>query len=102
MHRGQAQSIRSSYKAVGPDAIPNVVWKKCIDIVIDHLFHIYNACLADRFYCKEWLESLTAVPRKPGWQTYDVLKSYRPIALLNTIVKIFTALLAEDITILAE
>jgi hypothetical protein len=42
------------------------------------------------------------VLRKPGWQTYDVLKSYCPIALLNTIVKIFTASLAEDITILAE
>ena len=92
----------SPYKAAGPDAIPNIVWKKCIDVVIDHLFHIYNTCLADRFYCEEWLESLTAVLRKPGRQTYDILKSYHPIALLDTIAKIFTALLAEDITILAE
>ena len=45
---------------------------------------------------------MTGVIHKPGCQAYDIPKSYRPIALLNTIVKIFTALVAEDITMLAE
>ena len=92
----------SPHKAPGPDGIPNVVYVKCIDVLIDHLYHIYNASLGEGYYYETWLDSLTAVLRKPGRQTYDVPKSYRPIALLNTIAKIFTALVAQDITTLAE
>ena len=92
----------SPYKTPGPDGIPNIVFKQCADILVDHLYHIYNASLQDGYYFPAWLESLTAVIRKPGRQAYDVPKSYRPIALLNTIAKIFTALVAEDITTLAE
>jgi hypothetical protein len=92
----------SPYKTPGPDGIPNIVFKQCTDILIDHLYHIYNASLQNGYYFPSWLESLTAVIRKPGRQSYDVPKSYRPIALLNTIAKIFTALVAEDITTLAE
>ena len=92
----------SPYKTPGPDGIPNIVFKQCSEILVDHLYYIYNASLQDGLYFPSWLESLTAVIRKPGRQTYDVAKSYRPIALLNTIAKIFTALVAEDITTLAE
>ena len=92
----------SPYKAPGPDGIPNVVFKKCADVLLDHLYYIYNATLQNDFYFPAWLESLTAVIRKPGRKAYDIPKSYRPIALLNTIAKIYTALVAEDITMLAE
>jgi hypothetical protein len=92
----------SPYKTPGPDGIPNIVFKQTIDIVLDHLYYIYNASLQNGYYFPSWLESLTAVIRKPGRQAYDIPKAYRPIALLNTIAKIFTALVAEDITTLAE
>jgi hypothetical protein len=88
----------SPYKTPGPDGIPNIVFKQCIDIIIDHLYHIYNSSLRNGHYFPSWLESLTAVIRKPGRQAYDVPKAYRPIALLNAIAKIFTALVAKDVS----
>ena len=78
------------------------MFKQCSEILVDHLFHIYNASLQDGLYIPSWLESLTAVIHKHGRQSYDIPKSYRPIALLDSIAKIFTALVAEDITTLAE
>ena len=48
--------------------------------------------LQNNFYFLAWLESLTAVIQKPGRKAYDIPKSYRPIALLNAIAKIYTAL----------
>ena len=92
----------SPYKTPGLDSIPNIVFKRCAGTLIDHLYHIYNASLQNGYYFPSWLESLTAVIHKPARQAYDIPKVYRPIALLNTIAKIFTVLVAEDITTLAE
>ena len=92
----------SPYKTPGPDGIPNIVFKRCARTLIDQLYHIYNASLQNGYYFPSWLESLTAVIHKPARQAYDIPKVYRPIALLNTIAKIFTVLVAEDITTLAE
>jgi hypothetical protein len=33
--------------------------------------------------------------RSPGKPKYNVLKAYRPIALLNTMVKVLTAVIAK-------
>ena len=60
----------SPYKAPGPDGIPNAVFKQCADILHNHLYHIYNATLQNDYYFPAWLESLTAVIRKPGRQVY--------------------------------
>jgi hypothetical protein len=35
----------SPYKAPGPDGIPNVVYIKCLDVLIDHLHFIYRAAM---------------------------------------------------------
>lgn len=40
--------------------------------------------------------------RKPGKATYTVPKSFRPIALLKTLAKGYTSLIADDIVYLAE
>ena len=78
------------------------MFKQCADVLLEHLYYIYNATLQNDFYFPAWLESLTVVIRKPGRKAYGITKSYRPIALLNTMAKIYTALVAEDITMLAE
>ena len=90
------------YKAPGPDGIPNIVLTKCADTLIDHLYHIYKAILDYSLYYAPWKLSTTVVLRKPGKPRYDTPKAYRPIALLNTMSKVLTALMAELMTYYTE
>jgi hypothetical protein len=92
----------SPYKASGPDGIPNVVIQKCADLILDHLYHIFQGMLERGYYYKPWRESITVVLRKPGKPDYSVPKAYRPIALLCTIAKLLTAIIADKMSWLAE
>jgi ribonuclease HI len=47
-------------------------------------------------------ESITVVLRKPGRATYAESKSYRPIALLNTLSKVMSAAVANMLSYVAE
>jgi hypothetical protein len=49
-----------------------------------------------------WKVSTTVVLHKLGKPRYDVPKAYRPIALLNTMWKVLTAIVANHITYLTE
>ena len=88
----------SAFKAPGPDGIPNVVLKKCIDVISDRLYFIFRAIFEIDVYPDEWKESITVVLRKPGKPSYELPKAYRPIALLNTLGKLFSTLVADDLS----
>jgi ribonuclease HI/exonuclease III len=90
------------YKAPGPDGIPNIVLTKCADLVTERLCLIYRAMLDLSLMYKPWKEFVTVVLRKPGKPNYDIPKAYRPIALLNTMWKTITAIIANHITYLTE
>ena len=90
------------YKAPGPDGIPNIVLTKCADILTNRLYYIYKAILETGMYYEPWKTSTTVVLRKPGKPRYDTPKAYRPIALLNTMSKVLTALMAELMTFYTE
>ena len=98
------QKIRSlaPYKAPGPDGIPNIVLVRCADLLADHLFFLYRGLLEHDAYFNGWLHSTTVVLQKPGKTTYDVPKAYRPVGLLDTLGKLFSALVAEDLTHLCD
>jgi Reverse transcriptase (RNA-dependent DNA polymerase) len=98
----QAVGQLKPFKAPGPDGIPNVVLKKCIDTLVDHLHLIFRAVFELDVYHNSWLTSTTLVLRKPGKPTYDVAKAYHPIGLLNTIGKLLSTLVAADLSHLAE
>ena len=83
------------HKAPGPDQIPNVVYKESIDIIIDHLYQIFNASLLRGYFYDPWLTQLMCVIRKPGRDTYDTAKSHRPITLLDTLYKIQSSMLVD-------
>ena len=53
-------------------------------------------------YAAQWKDITTCVLRKPGKPRYYVPKAYRPIALINTVAKLLSAIIAEDITHLTE
>ena len=88
----------AAYKAPGPDGIPNVVLKKSCELITDHLYYIFRAIFELDAYPDEWRESTTVVLRKPGKPSYEEPKAYRPIALLNTLGKLFSSLVADDLS----
>lgn len=91
-----------AWKAPGPDGIPNAVLMKCTDALIEHLYFIYKAILELGVYPTRWLMSTTVVLRKAGKPAYDVSKAYRPIGLLDTMGKLLSTLIANDLSYLAE
>jgi hypothetical protein len=92
----------SPYKASGPDEIPNIVLQKSVGQISDHLSYIFQAIIALNTYNSTWQEFTTAVLRKPGKPSYEVPKAYRPIALICTMAKVLTGLIAEDVVYMTE
>ena len=92
----------SPFKASGPDEIPNVVLQKCFEHLSEYLLYLFRGVFTLRTYYTGWKEFTTAVLRKPGKLSYKVPKAYRPIALLCTIPKVLTAIVAENISHLVE
>ena len=90
------------YKAPGLDGILNIVLTKSADLIVERLMHIYQAMLEERLMYKLWKEFITVVLRKPGKPRYDMLKAYRPIALLNMMWKVVMAIIANHITYVME
>jgi len=68
------------------------------DILVPILLQIYNGILQLEEYPKQWCIFTTVVLRKPGKPAYDVPKAYRPITLLNTMGKVITMIIAEEIS----
>jgi ribonuclease HI len=99
--RRHIQSL-SPYKAPGPDEIPNIVLKECADLLLPYLGKIFRAIIGLQVYPATWKEAITCVIRKPGKTRYDMPKAYRPIALLNTMAKLLSAIVAEEITHMTE
>jgi len=90
------------YKAPGLDGILNVVLTKYANMLVKRLHQIYEAMLKKGLQYKPWKSFNTIVLYKPGKPRYDVLKAYHPITLLNTMWKVITAIVADQITFLSE
>ena len=90
------------YKAHGPDGIPNIVLQKCADMIAPRLLCIYRFILQDGIYFEPWKEFTTVGLRKPGKPSYEVPKAYRPIALISTMAKVLTSIVAENLSQLVE
>jgi hypothetical protein len=90
------------YKAHGPDGIPNIVLQKCSDLIADRLTRIYRVIINLGIYYDPWREFTTVVLRKPNKPNYEVPKAYRPIALISTMAKVLTAIVAENLSRIVE
>ena len=73
-----------------------------IKLITPYLLQIFHTTLRLGVYAAQWKDITTCVLHKPGKPRYDVPKAYRPIALVNTITKLLSAIIAEDITHLTE
>ena len=104
LHNNICKAIKKlkSYKVPGEDGIQNIVIQECIKTIIDHLYYIYRAVLELDTYYSRWLTILTIVLRKAGKTTYNVAKLNRPIGLLNTLGKLFSALVVANLSYLMD
>ena len=89
-------------KAPGTDGISNGILHQTLDILLPSLHKLFNACLQQGYCPVHFKETITVVLRKPGKDDYTLPKSYRPIALLNTLGKALEAIVANRITYLAD
>jgi hypothetical protein len=89
-------------KMPGTDNIPNNILHQTLDLILPHLQRLFNPCLRQGYCPKHFRQSITVVLRKPGKDDYTHPKSYRPIALLNTLGKALEAIVAARLTYLAD
>lgn len=68
----------------------------------NHLYYIFRAIFELNIYPSKWRESITVVLWKPGKPSYENPKAYRPIALLNTMGKLFSMITADEISYFCE
>jgi hypothetical protein len=87
-------------KAPGEDGIPNRVWKLLVDNnreFVAILTAIFDACIRTGYNPRHFQASITVTLRKSGPRDFRQPKSYRPVALLNTLGKILKSIVATRI-----
>jgi len=78
-------------KAPGPDLIPNEVWKLLTGLSLEKITNLFQKVYDCGEVPAQWCQSLVTPLYKKG-QTNDP-ENYRPISLLNTLLKLFTTIL---------
>ncbi|KAJ9480553.1 hypothetical protein VN97_g13002, partial [Penicillium thymicola] len=90
-------------KAPGYDTLPNKLWRVLAEPesrskrFVPLLTTIFDACIRIGHNSQHFQTSVTVTLRKAGPRDYRVPKSYRPVALLNTLGKILEAVIATRI-----
>ena len=90
------------YKVPGEDGIPNVVLKQMTDLIVPYLIQIFHTVFKLNTYSNSWCTWNTIMLRKPGKPRYDVPKAHQPITLMNTIGKLLSSVVMENITYMCE
>jgi hypothetical protein len=76
-------------KAPGPDGIPNEIIKFLPPATCSALFSLLFLLAHTSYTTPEWCHSTTCLLHKKGDPT--LLDNYRPIALMNHLLKLWTA-----------
>ena len=84
--------------ALGLNGIPNEALKACGPLIALWLVDVARACFAVGYYPRLGRAIITFVLRKEGKADYSLPKSYRPIALKNTLSKILERVIVDCIT----
>lgn len=79
-------------KAPGLDGIPNELLKTIIDVYPEILLKVYNACLKERVFFKDWKRQRLILLRK-GNKPLNEPSSFRPICLMDTMGKVLEGLI---------
>ena len=90
----------SERTAAGPDGLPNELLKFAPQTFKRALFELFQQCWKLGEIPSSWKESITTLLYKANDPT--VLKNYRPVGLLRTIYKLFSAVMTEMLTSYTE
>lgn len=74
-------------KSPGPDLIPNIALKHLTSNFLAFLASLFNACMSLGYFPKKWKIAHILMFHKPG-KKKNLVTSYRPISLLNTLAKL--------------
>ncbi len=85
------------HKVPGPSGISNAILKHCAHILTPHLATIYTAICRFKHYPNKFQKIHQVVLPKLGWASYEISSSYRPIALIETMAKIQSTIVAEEL-----
>lgn len=75
------------YKAAGPDGLKPIIFKYLPTNALEVISCIYKACITFQHTPKLWRETKVIFLPKPGKDSYDIPKAYRPISLSNFLLK---------------
>ena len=64
---------------------------KCLNVIIS----IANACIEVRYWLSHFKRSTTIIIPKPNKKSYNSLKAFKPIVLLNTVSKLIEKVIRE-------
>ena len=98
----QAIMKPAPFKAPGPTLIPNMILQHLATILSLLLQCVFNASLELGYCAKLFRDSVTISMQKPHKADYTLVKSYWPIALLDTIGKTLESILAKRINAIAQ
>ena len=90
------------WKAPGPDGIPNGILQQLGPALVPTLTTVYNASLRLGHCPGQFRQSITLALRKHKKDDYTDPKSYRPIALTNTVGKMLESIIARRMSYLVE
>lgn len=85
-------------KAPGPDRIINRILKQCAQVLSKPITRLFQQCLVLSHHPRQFKWSTTVVLRKPQRDNYTRAKSFRPIALINTLGKLLEKIVADRIS----
>ena len=88
----------SPFKAPGPSGISHAVLRQCAHVLAPWLSTIYNAICTLNHYPTLFGKIQQVVLPKPNRATYELPNSYRPIALIETIAKVQSIIVTEDLS----
>ena len=85
-------------KAEGPDGTPNELYKEGGEEMISRLERIFNEVLRVERVPERWNESRVTLLFKGGHKSRKALKNYRPVAITNTIGKLFCGIVKDRLS----
>ena len=74
-------------KSPGPDLLKPLVFKHFTPKIISFITKIYKCCIYLHYTPREWKKSRVIFIPKPGKESYEEPKDYRPICLSNYLLK---------------
>jgi hypothetical protein len=89
-------------KPPGPDTIFNKLFKKCGKTLVFIFQRLFTVYLKFNYHPQSCKQSIIIILRKEKKPDYSKPKTYRPIALLNTLGKTLKGIIAERIIKTAE